>query len=157
MQQTANFQLSQWASTDRIQMEDFNNDNAKIDAALKAEQTAREALAEAVAKCGNCEIGILEYTGTGTYGATNPTVITFPRKPAAFIIIGPDNTMHAACEGGYGVSVSPDPSTGTPYFVQLSLTWTGSTVSFSSSRNARVQMNYSGKHWILAFYQKDQA
>lgn len=34
MQKTANYQLNQWESSDRIRMEDFNRDNAKIDAAL---------------------------------------------------------------------------------------------------------------------------
>ena len=36
MNQTANYQLNQWEKPDRILMEDFNADNAKIDAALKA-------------------------------------------------------------------------------------------------------------------------
>lgn len=54
---TANYQLSQWASTDRILMADFNSDNAKIDTALsalaeavaaKADGAAVTALAEAV-------------------------------------------------------------------------------------------------------------
>ena len=36
MKQTQNYQLSQWEKTDRIQMEDFNGDNAKIEAALAA-------------------------------------------------------------------------------------------------------------------------
>ena len=35
MNQTANYQLSQWETTDRILMADFNSDNAKIDGALK--------------------------------------------------------------------------------------------------------------------------
>lgn len=39
MQQTEHYKLNQWERTDRIQMEDFNHDNAKIDAAL-AEQAA---------------------------------------------------------------------------------------------------------------------
>lgn len=34
MRQTDNCQLNQWESTDRILMEDFNSDNAKLDAAL---------------------------------------------------------------------------------------------------------------------------
>ena len=34
MEQTSNYQLNQWDKTDRIQMEDFNADNDKIDAAL---------------------------------------------------------------------------------------------------------------------------
>ena len=34
MTKTANYQLNQWEKSDRIQMEDFNADNTKIDAAL---------------------------------------------------------------------------------------------------------------------------
>lgn len=34
MKQTENYHLNQWDLTDRIQMEDFNADNAKLDAAL---------------------------------------------------------------------------------------------------------------------------
>ena len=44
MNQTANYQLSQWETTDRILMSDFNNDNSKIDAALKANAEAIAAL-----------------------------------------------------------------------------------------------------------------
>ena len=33
---TTNYQLNQWAKTDRLMMDDFNADNQKIDAALKA-------------------------------------------------------------------------------------------------------------------------
>ena len=40
MQQTGNYGLNQWELTDRIRMEDFNGDNAKIDAALKGQADA---------------------------------------------------------------------------------------------------------------------
>lgn len=57
MNKTANFQLNQWEKTDRIMMEDFNRDNAAIDAALKnsadavaAETAAREAADTALGK-----------------------------------------------------------------------------------------------------------
>ena len=36
MTKTTNYQLNQWAKSDRIRMDDFNADNAKIDAALGA-------------------------------------------------------------------------------------------------------------------------
>lgn len=36
MRQTSNYGLNQWEMTDLIKMEDFNNDNSKVDAALKA-------------------------------------------------------------------------------------------------------------------------
>lgn len=36
MTKTTNYQLNQWAKSDRVLMDDFNADNAKIDAALAA-------------------------------------------------------------------------------------------------------------------------
>ena len=38
--QTTNYQLNQWQSTDQVQRTDFNADNAKIDAALSALDSA---------------------------------------------------------------------------------------------------------------------
>ena len=40
MTKTTNHQLNQWAKPDRVMMDDFNADNAKIDAALKANADA---------------------------------------------------------------------------------------------------------------------
>ena len=40
VEHTTNYQLSQWETTDRILMEDFNSDNVKIDAALKSQADA---------------------------------------------------------------------------------------------------------------------
>ena len=40
MTKTTNYQLNQWAKSDRIRMDDFNADNAKIDAALATRATA---------------------------------------------------------------------------------------------------------------------
>lgn len=37
---TENFNLSQWEKTDKVQMEDFNADNVKIDAAIAAAEAA---------------------------------------------------------------------------------------------------------------------
>ena len=44
MNQTTNYQLSQWEASDRILMSDFNADNNKIDAALKTQAEAISAL-----------------------------------------------------------------------------------------------------------------
>ena len=40
MNYTENYQLNQWEQSDRVLMEDFNADNAKLDAALKANADA---------------------------------------------------------------------------------------------------------------------
>ena len=69
MNKTANFQLTQWEKTDRIMMEDFNRDNAAIDTALKGNADKAAALQTALAGAGNCEIGMISYTGTGKSGA----------------------------------------------------------------------------------------
>ena len=73
--QTPNYQLSQWERDDKIQMEDFNTDNAKIDAALKAEAAAR------AARTGNCQIYTTSYVGTGKWGTGGPNSVTFPTGP----------------------------------------------------------------------------
>ena len=46
MKQTGAYQLNQWELTDRIRMEDFNSDNAKVDAALSALSGRVDAKAE---------------------------------------------------------------------------------------------------------------
>ena len=76
MNKTANFQLTQWEKTDRILMEEFNSDNEKIDTALKANADGVAALQTALASCGNCQIGLSTYTGTGKRGEEYPTIIT---------------------------------------------------------------------------------
>ena len=79
MHKTANYQLNQWVKSDRIQMEDFNSDNAKIDAALKAH-------ADILAHSGNCKVVFGTYTGDGTYGAANPRTLTFDGTPVLVVI-----------------------------------------------------------------------
>ena len=72
MTKTTNYQLNQWAKSDRVMMDDFNADNAKIDAALKANADTAAAASAAVALCGNCKIEISTYTGTENTAAQTP-------------------------------------------------------------------------------------
>ena len=69
MNQTPNYQLNQWEQTDRIQMEDFNADNAKIEAALS----------------GLPKIVSGTYVGTSS---TTPTTISLGFYPTAVLIVG---------------------------------------------------------------------
>ena len=50
MNQTPNYQLNQWDKSDRIMMEDFNADNAKIEAALSETMTLAQKAPFAVGK-----------------------------------------------------------------------------------------------------------
>ena len=72
---TTNYQLNQWAKSDRLMMDDFNSDNQKIDAALKA-----------VAD-GGTKIVTGTYTGTGEYGAAHPNTLTFDFVPKIVWIV----------------------------------------------------------------------
>ena len=80
--QTTNYQLSQWVKSDQVKMEDFNADNAKIDAALASHEATLASLTEAVPKLGNCAVYVGTYIGTGV----NPVVQTFPGRPV-FIVV----------------------------------------------------------------------
>ena len=90
MNKTANFQLTQWEKMDRIMMEDFNRDNAAIDAALKSNADKAAALQTALAGAGNCRIAVTGYTGKGKYGIENSNQLTFQYPPLAVFIFGED-------------------------------------------------------------------
>ena len=79
MENTSNYGLKRWDSEDRILHTEFNDNWDKIDTALKGNADKAAALQTALASCGNCQIGISTYTGTGTRGEEYPTVITFPK------------------------------------------------------------------------------
>ena len=145
---TPHFNLNQWERDDRILMDDFNADNAKIDAALKSGADARAALQGALNRKGNCSIGVFTYNGTGKYGPDNPTRITFPRVPAAYIVVGSallvggGGSTRASLSysfGGYGHTYAQDVS------------WSGNTLSLFSS-DADRQMNTKENYTVIAFY-----
>ena len=111
---TEHFSLNQWQADDQVKRTDFNEDNAKIDAALndlsgglaaaqaeKADQTALDALAAEVAKKATTaaleavraavpKIAVGTYTGTGTYGDSKPCTLdltqTIGREPQLVLV-----------------------------------------------------------------------
>ena len=70
MEHTADYNLTQWAMTDRIQMQDCNADNRKLDAAL----TEHAAKLAQLSQLGSCQIYTATYTGNGQYGEGNPKI-----------------------------------------------------------------------------------
>ena len=154
MNKTANFQLTQWEKTDRILMEEFNSDNEKIDTALKANADGVAALQTALASCGNCQIGISTYTGTGTRGEEYPTVITFPKMPTVFFVRG-RGTFFAA-QGGASEGSLIVYASGSAQIQDALLSWSGNQLSIVSSNNAKYQLNTDNSlYWVLALYQMD--
>ena len=152
MNKTANFQLTQWEKTDRIMMEDFNRDNAAIDAALKSSADGVAALQTALAGAGNCEIGMISYTGTGKNGDSNPTTVTFPKMPAGFFLCGAETYL--VVRGGDDHACMIYYTGSTTYVSQMQVSWKGNQFQISSSKPT-YQLNEEGvPYWGLAFYQK---
>ena len=118
---TTNYQLSQWAKSDQVLMEDFNADNAKIDAALKAEADARTALASSR----NCQAYTTSYTGSGVSGASHPNYLSFARRPLFFHIGGNNGTGFSVVYGQTTARV-----TGVTSLRKVYLTWSGNSVSW---------------------------
>jgi len=120
MKQTTNYKLSQWEKSDRIQMEDFNGDNAKLEAALKAQagtlaahgasldgmkthaatlsahETAIAALNAAVSKRGNCQVQFVSYPGANGGIVSKPKTLTFSHRPMAIFLYG-GSSDHFTC------------------------------------------------------------
>ena len=139
MENTQYYQLSLWNQDDRILMDTFNGNNQKLDAALQAEKSARETLAETVAKCGNCQIYSESYTGNGSTSRT----FTFPQKPMLVILIGTGYTMVAvrgssSCTS-HGASGPGENGT---------LTWGATSVKFSMASH-QYACNTSGSKYGL--------
>ncbi len=130
--QTPNFGLSQWVKQDKVLMEDFNADNAKIDAALIAEANARmslgTSLGAALAQKGNCRIVWGTYTGNNLAGEAHPTTLTFDGRPLA-VFIRPGG-------GGFYGSLTLLHGTETAFSVpndgraDILVSWNGNSVSW---------------------------
>ena len=108
---TTNYQLSQWAKSDQVKMEDFNADNAKLDAALKAEADTRAAAVNAIntALSGAVKLAAGSYTGDGA----ESRVIPLPFTPKAVYVCSEYGgaylyvTGHSSYCGGLAVTDGP--------------------------------------------------
>ena len=173
MNRTANYNLCQFEASDQVQRTDFNEDNAKIDAALsghdsslgslsskitsltstvngKASQSALNTLKNQVAKLGNCRIEALTYTGTGRHGTANPTQVTFSARPAFFIIHGLAQFI---------IGPSPVNKLITTLYngpVYCDCSWSGNRLSFWGT-DADTQLNHNGTvYTVIALYAQDK-
>ena len=130
MKKTAQFGLNQWEMSDRIQMQDFNRDNAAIEAALAKR---------------NCRFYTASYTGDGE--ATKSW--TFPAKPVLVIIIGQSITV-----------LIRDFSIGTTHFGsmthQLQTTWEENSVTWTNTNNSGiVSANGKANYGIFAILEAE--
>ena len=157
---TTNYQLNQWEAADQVLRTDFNDDNAKIDAALTglaAKNTELEgAVAAAVAGAGNCRMELFTYTGTGAYGATGPTQIQFTQKPDVYLISG-DLALLVGCSNVAQAFLTCRVfnSNSDTFTDSVSTTWDGAKLSLLNYSRARYQMNTQNQtYWVLGLSKK---
>lgn len=94
MEQTEKYKLSQWEATDRIQMEDFNGDNAKVEAALSALASSGSGTAQALTEATNrlnSRFYSATYTGSGS--ETGSKVLSLPRQPLFLMVASYNQDM----------------------------------------------------------------
>ena len=132
MNHTTNYQLNQWAKSDRIRMDDFNADNQKIDAALAA--------------CGNCKIATGSYTGTGEYGKANPSTLTFDFVPKFVLIrvLEADLITGLSLYSPFTLGKLEKMGSSASSQNEIHVSWEGSSVSWFNYSSAEYQANESG-------------
>lgn len=127
--QTTNYGLNQWAAEDAVLREEFNQDNAKLDAVLTKIDLHLPQIASG------------SYIGDGTFGAEHPTSLTFPFVPKLVICYCPETTTPP---GLYLYGQEEHLHDFGNVFTQY-LTWSGMTLSWYCEIDASTQWNYKGR------------
>ena len=144
-QETPNYRLSRWAGTDRILMEEFNSDNEKIDAALKASEDKAAAALAAVASCGNCFATHGNYMGNNQLSKT----LTFPHPPVLVVIRELTNAsspyhmvLIRGCSNANGCGSNSSSA--------VSVSWNGNSVTWQHSGDERTVFNKTDHAYYYA-------
>lgn len=163
-QQTPNYRLSRWEGTDRVLVEEFNDNWDKIDTAIKsnagaiaAEVSARESgdstlrttLQAALAKCGNCQIFVGAYTGDGAAART----LSFSGKPLFVLVTTADGhrknrslTMIRGTSKTYADVTDTNSVTG--------VSWTDTSVTFETPNTTYGMNAAQTKYLYMALLEK---
>ena len=153
MENTSNYGLKRWDGEDRILHTEFNDNWDKIDTALKSSADGVAALQTALAGAGNCSVETYTYTGTGTYGANDPTAIAFPKTPAAVLIFGYNFLALLTDKASDIISLSWFANGSDVFFQSLRAAWQGGTLTFYDTDNANDQGNGNGRlYQVIALY-----
>lgn len=156
---TENYGLCQWEATDQVRREEFNQDNAKMDETLKTLADKDIALESAVATiasaAGNCQMELITYTGTGTYGTGKATKITFSQMPDVYFIVGDLALITGQGGDKAPLLVAKDASFNESFVNTATATWDGAQISLVNGIDARYQMNSKSKpYWVLGLKRK---
>lgn len=149
---TENYGLCQWEATDQVLRTEFNEDNAKVDAALKglAEQdtTFAEILDRhetSLTQLGNCQFYLTSYVGSNAGGSAYRNTLTFPKQPMIVYVCDPSSQLAF-------LAIRPS-SVG--LFIAESLSWGSRSLSWFAG-NATDQLNLNRTYQVLALLAADQ-
>ena len=150
MNYTQNYQLPQWAETDRILRTDFNDAFDTIEDALSQHdgtldtlETDMAAAATGLAAKGNCQVYRGSYVGTGTLSCS----VSLPGQPALVVVMGYGICLWGMRGAGDGFILS-DVGGGD----SVSFGCSAQSASWSASGDPRYACNASGKTYrFVAF------
>ena len=109
--------------------------------------TAGRRRARTNAAAGNCRVETWSYVGTGRYGASNPTVLTFSARPTLFIIVSHTVVLFGVENRILGARFYNN----TPSGIEMSISWSGNTASFYATNDSH-QANETTSARVIAFY-----
>ena len=141
---TQTLELCQWVGTDPVLMADFNDDNAKIDTAVAALQSAMPRMV-----CGS-------YTGNGSYGSAHPRTLHFAFQPRLLLIQSEDHARlgpsgDAEFVNGWLMAIRGVTTAYTGSYndnASVSFQWDGNDVSwYTTSAAPGAQCNASGRKY----------
>lgn len=143
MQQTETYKFSLIEGGDRFSPQPLNDNMDKVEQALKDCAQTVTALADSSVK-----MAFGDYSGTGAYGSTTPTALTFDFEPKLLVVSSGNNLMialrgnqNAACYIGLKYMSNYADST---YGWYNPIVWDGHTVSWHNTGNNTSQFNQSG-------------
>ena len=159
MTKTEHLQLNQWASEDRVSRAEFNENFAALDQnaaeqaeAINAAADLAQAAADFIGGSANCRIAVGSYTGSGTYGKTNPVQLTFAFTPRFLVIGSKENSYQKFDKLMYPHPYGVMGNEGTA----ANLTWGTNSISWYNTDSAARQLNVSGtKYYYVAFGNAD--
>lgn len=144
---TENFGLCQWEATDAVLRTDFNEDNAKVDAALAAHG---ETLTQLTKTMGNCSVYVKSYVGNGTLNQYNAVTLSFP-KPPQVVLVSSSEAIALFFRGDMGTGL-----TNSAMFFRIDCNWSGNTITWSHTSEPRYSLNNKGATYYVAALAKDE-
>ena len=142
---TTNYNLNQWEAADKVLRTEFNEDNAKIDAALKSNAdaigTLEGQMASVQAGKGNCQVVYGTYQGNDEFGEAHPNTLTFDHKPILVLIQEPDSDDDRDTKLRLMRGVSWAVGTDNNYAWEIDVVWSETGVQWHSPQGPYQQFN----------------